>query len=106
LASSGWRVAGRVVFPDHHWFTRADLDRIVRAAAAAGAAGIVTTEKDLVRLLPFRPFPTPVVAAHLDMTIEPAPDQGSAPSIGTARFPDWLAAQLAAARAASPEQRA
>jgi tetraacyldisaccharide 4'-kinase len=107
LASSGWRVAGQVVFPDHHWFTRADLDRMVRAAAEAGAAGIVTTEKDVVRLLPFRPFPVPIVAVPLDMTIEPAaPDPGSATGIGTTRFPDWLAAQIAAARAASPEQRA
>jgi tetraacyldisaccharide 4'-kinase len=90
LAGSGWRVASQFVFPDHHWFSREDLGRIFRAAADARAAAVVTTEKDLVRLLPHRPFPVPVAALPLEFTIEPA-------------FADWLAARLAARRSASPE---
>jgi tetraacyldisaccharide 4'-kinase len=45
----GLRVTGDVVpFPDHHWYTREDLDRLARLAA--GADALVTTEKDWVRL--------------------------------------------------------
>ena len=72
LAASGWQVVRTMAFPDHHWYSRADLDRVAAAARAAGAGALVTTEKDLVRLLPFRPFPLPVVAAPLEFVIEPA----------------------------------
>jgi tetraacyldisaccharide-1-P 4'-kinase len=37
-----------VVFPDHHWYSRADLQSL--EARAAGADALVTTEKDWVRL--------------------------------------------------------
>ena len=90
LAASGWVVAGTMAFPDHHWYSRADLDRIAAAAAASAAHAVVTTEKDLVRLLPFRPFPLPVVAAPLEFVIEPA-----------AQFRAWLTEHLAAARSAA-----
>jgi tetraacyldisaccharide 4'-kinase len=46
---SSLRVTGDLVaFPDHHWYTRSDLERL--AARAAGADALVTTEKDWVRL--------------------------------------------------------
>jgi hypothetical protein len=32
---------------------------------------VVTTTKDAVRLLPLRPFPVPVAAIPLDISIEP-----------------------------------
>jgi len=43
-------------FPDHHRFRAADIDRILDAArpGAADEAWVVTTEKDAVRLEPFR----------------------------------------------------
>jgi tetraacyldisaccharide 4'-kinase len=96
LAASGWRVVGEMAFADHHWFTRSDLDRIVRAVRDGGAEFVVTTEKDLVRLLPLRPFPVPVAAAPLEFDIEHPGEAGS----GGARFREWLAARLAAARSA------
>ena len=34
-SSEGWRVAERIVFPDHHWFTAADLARVDAAARTA-----------------------------------------------------------------------
>jgi tetraacyldisaccharide-1-P 4'-kinase len=38
------------VFPDHHWFSAADVQEIERAARASGVARVVTTAKDAVRL--------------------------------------------------------
>lgn len=46
----GGRLAGRAGFPDHHPYSAADLDRILRSARAQGADWIATTEKDFVRL--------------------------------------------------------
>ncbi len=53
LQALGVLVAGAVEFPDHHWFTPQDLADLVRRGRAAGAEGLVTTEKDWVRLRGF-----------------------------------------------------
>ena len=50
LAAAGVGLAGTVSFPDHHAFTFADLERVAAAAREGGAAALVTTEKDAVRL--------------------------------------------------------
>jgi hypothetical protein len=47
----------------------------------------VTTEKDVVRLLPFRPFAMPIT--WLPHTMEPEPRE---------EFRQWLAGSIAAAR--------
>ncbi len=91
LKEAGWLVACELPFRDHHPFTRADIRRIVAAARQHGAAEIVTTEKDLVRLLPFRPFEIPFTSVALDLTIEP-----------TRAFRDWLRDRLAVVRTQSP----
>lgn len=46
----GVGVAGLVEFPDHHWYTDVDLAGLARQAEAEGAEGLITTEKDYVRL--------------------------------------------------------
>ncbi len=43
---------GTRAFPDHHRYTPADVDGLVRAARAAGAEGFVTTTKDATKLTP------------------------------------------------------
>ncbi len=51
LASDfGIQEAGRMVFPDHHRYTSGDVEEIHSRARAAGAGGILTTEKDGVKL--------------------------------------------------------
>ena len=50
LAVAGVDVAGLVEYPDHHWFTQADLVEVVRQSRAEDADGLITTEKDAVRL--------------------------------------------------------
>jgi tetraacyldisaccharide 4'-kinase len=87
VRTGGWDVKRTVSFPDHHRYSRADVAGLVDAARSAGAAAILTTEKDLVRLLPFRPIPLPVMWLPLAVRIEPA-----------SAFRDWLAGRLAAER--------
>ena len=50
LTQSGVTISGRKFFPDHHRFTRADADQILRAAQDAGSTGLICTEKDLYNL--------------------------------------------------------
>ena len=87
LESAGLRLAGRAVFRDHHAYSGRDLARIFADAQAAGAGAILTTEKDYVRLLRYRPFPMAV--GWLPLTMEPEP---------VADFKRWLATSMASAR--------
>ncbi|MDP6371653.1 MAG: tetraacyldisaccharide 4'-kinase [Vicinamibacterales bacterium] len=50
-------VAATRPFPDHHPFSRAEIDEMAEAATAGGAEIVLTTEKDLERMLPHRPWP-------------------------------------------------
>jgi len=50
LSAVGASVAGFVEFPDHHAFTLDDVEALMRRAESAGAEGLVTTEKDWVRI--------------------------------------------------------
>jgi tetraacyldisaccharide 4'-kinase len=87
LHAAGHQIVARAAFRDHHRYSRADLDRLLQMARAAGAARIVTTEKDFVRLLPFRPFALPIAWVPLTMEPDPLPE-----------FRGWLAGALNAAR--------
>jgi tetraacyldisaccharide 4'-kinase len=50
LRNAGMVLAGNSNFPDHHAYGPADLQRLQREAQAAGAAALITTEKDAVRI--------------------------------------------------------
>ena len=88
LVRDGWDVAERIAFPDHHWFTPADLERVDTAARAARAGAVLTTDKDFARLTGPPSTRVPWVAVPLHASIEPAD-----------RFRDWLRQRLAEARA-------
>jgi len=83
VRAAGWTVARELPFADHHRFTAADVEGIFAAARASGAPGVITTEKDLVRLLPFRPFPVPVAFAPLVLEME-----------SPAEFDAWLRSRV------------
>jgi len=87
LRAAGCELAGTMAFRDHHPYTRATLNTIVAAARAAGADTILTTEKDYVRLLAWRPFAMRIDCAAL--TMEPDP---------LLEFRQWLTGSLRAAR--------
>ncbi len=50
LAAAGYAVTGTMAFRDHHVYSQSDLDRLVEGARSTGAAMLMTTEKDGVRL--------------------------------------------------------
>jgi tetraacyldisaccharide 4'-kinase len=50
LQAADVRVDEFEVFPDHHWYGPAELRRLAGRAIALGVDGLVTTEKDWVRL--------------------------------------------------------
>jgi tetraacyldisaccharide 4'-kinase len=87
LEQDGWVVAARLTFRDHHAFTARDLARVARAVRETGAAAVLTTEKDAVRLLPWRPLPVPVAFVPLAVVVEPADV-----------FRSWLIATLVGVR--------
>ena len=89
LRRGGWQLTGTIPFADHHRYSAHDVERIAAAARRASAA-VVTTEKDYVRLLPFRPWAVPI--HYVPLTVEPAPLD---------RFRSWIAAELQSVRGAA-----
>lgn len=55
ILNSGVKIACFLKFPDHHDYSRADLEGISRAAIGNNADVIITTEKDASRLSRLRP---------------------------------------------------
>jgi tetraacyldisaccharide 4'-kinase len=89
LRDNGWTIARELRFSDHHAYDRDDMRAIVAAARASGADAVLTTEKDLVRLLPHRPFALPVGVVRLFLEMD-----------GEDTFGAWLGDRVQAARAA------
>jgi tetraacyldisaccharide 4'-kinase len=87
LEADGWQLVARLAFRDHHPFTARDVERVALAVRGAGAELLLTTEKDVMRLLPLRPLPVPVAWVPLSVEIFPVE-----------AFRSWLAARLEAAR--------
>ncbi|HUG37322.1 MAG TPA: tetraacyldisaccharide 4'-kinase [Candidatus Limnocylindrales bacterium] len=69
LTGTGATVAELVPFPDHHWYAAADLDALATRARAIGAEGLITTEKDGVRLrdIELPGFPVWVLAVKMSL---------------------------------------
>jgi tetraacyldisaccharide 4'-kinase len=84
LRRDGRRVVREFTFPDHHWFTAADLREIERQAREAGADAVVTTAKDAVRIERYRgALLLPWAILPLEVSIEP-----------DAEFESWLRQRL------------
>lgn len=87
LTTAGWTVADTIVYRDHHRYRPRDLEHVARRLAAARAAAVLTTSKDAIRLEPLGPWPMPIAAVPLSVTIEPAE-----------AFREWLIGRIAQAR--------
>lgn len=72
LDTQGWKVAYRVRFPDHHWYTARDVARIAAVAGDAGARLVLTTAKDAVKLEALGPLPCPLACVPLRLDVDPA----------------------------------
>ena len=58
-----------LTFPDHHRYTREDVDRIRREALRIPGAALVTTEKDGVKLEAFPDFYEQIYRLRISMTL-------------------------------------
>jgi tetraacyldisaccharide 4'-kinase len=68
LAACGIRPAETRHWPDHHEYTAADADLIRLWVTQAGLDGLVTTEKDAVKLAALKlDWPVPIGALHIEM---------------------------------------
>jgi tetraacyldisaccharide 4'-kinase len=67
LRGCGMKVVAEAIFPDHYLYTTKDLSYIVEKAK--GADGIVTTEKDMVKLKKLNIDHLPIRALRIEMKI-------------------------------------
>jgi tetraacyldisaccharide 4'-kinase len=86
LERSGWQLSGRRSFPDHHPYSRREIEDVTRRASDSGAEIILTTEKDAVRM-PSRHGGLPIASVPLQISLEP-------------EFGVWLRQRLLQLRAA------
>jgi tetraacyldisaccharide 4'-kinase len=70
LERLGVELAGLVEFPDHYWFAAPDLYELDRHAQTVRAEGLITTEKDWVRLRELHLPPTPLWVLPARLHIE------------------------------------
>lgn len=72
LAEVGVEIVSFRAFPDHHPYRPSDLEALRRLARQSGAEGIVTTEKDGVRLADFPAFLAELSLLRITMVVSPA----------------------------------
>lgn len=70
LRAWGIEIRGHKFFPDHHRFTGADDEEILREATAVGAAGLICTEKDLYNLRAIHYGKMPIFHCAISMPID------------------------------------
>ncbi|MGH7356138.1 MAG: tetraacyldisaccharide 4'-kinase, partial [Candidatus Rokuibacteriota bacterium] len=69
LEAAGTRLSDLVSFGDHHWYTREDLALLDARAGEAGVDGLVTTEKDWVRLRRLPPIERPLLVLSVTLVL-------------------------------------
>ena len=84
LRKQGYDVVREFTFPDHHWFTTADVREIEAKVRELGASAVVTTAKDAMRLERYRSgLTSPWAILPLSVFVEPS-----------AEFEAWLVSRL------------
>ncbi len=69
LVKEGYTVVAFRAFPDHHPYTAKDVESLTAWAKTQGAQGLITTEKDFVKLKPFF-GDFPVLALKVELFME------------------------------------
>ena len=67
----GFEIAGELRFPDHHGYPPASLEKIAESFRTSGAAAVLTTSKDRVKL--HGRLDVPIAIAELPVRAEPEP---------------------------------
>jgi tetraacyldisaccharide 4'-kinase len=70
LRAWGFQVVAETIFPDHHAYSRRDLEKLFALARTAGAQALLTTQKDLMNLPPDWNAPMPLFACCIRPEIE------------------------------------
>lgn len=71
VSGCGADIKGHRFFPDHHTYTRKDIEAVIRDAEACNAEIIVCTEKDMVKAVPlFKNSKNNIEFSALSITIE------------------------------------
>lgn len=84
LRKQGYEVVREFTFPDHHWFSAAEVRDVEAKARGLGASSIVTTAKDAMRLERYRnDLTTPWAILPISVFVEPS-----------AEFEAWLVSRL------------
>jgi tetraacyldisaccharide 4'-kinase len=74
MKALGQEIAGQLAFRDHHRYTQADVDRLLKLRYKTGADSFITTRKDLINLGPLAAQLQPLRIAELQISLE-APEQ-------------------------------
>ncbi len=69
LRRDGHEISLERAFPDHHAFTQADVDAVVREAARRGAGALLVTAKDAVKLRALQ-FSLPVYVVEIELEFD------------------------------------
>jgi tetraacyldisaccharide 4'-kinase len=70
LRGWGFKVCGPRFFRDHHKYTQAEIDEMAQAARAAGADGLLCTEKDRFNLASIASFPLETAYCRISLQID------------------------------------
>ena len=70
----GFNLVVEDAFPDHHVYTGGEIERLVASARQHGAAALLTTQKDAVKLSPQVTPPLPILACAMEAQILDAED--------------------------------
>lgn len=73
LEGLGAKIIGERAFPDHHYFTSEEMSNLVEEARQKGAWGLVTTEKDGVRIPRIEPE-SPIWMLSIEIEIRSGSD--------------------------------
>jgi tetraacyldisaccharide 4'-kinase len=82
LRDLGIELADTISFPDHHRYTAKDVARLLELKSSTGAAGFITTEKDVINLGPLASRFEPLHVARLRLLLE-SPEQALSTLLST-----------------------
>ena len=87
LRAAGWSLQQTITFRDHYHYTESDINKLRQQVRDSGIDLVLTTEKDLVRLLDFTPLAFPLAWVPLSVSLKPEND-----------FRTWLVQRLCSSR--------